>query len=205
MDQLFIFPFNGNGLEALSSVKDKFKFLGFIDDNEEKIGLNKMGFKVFNREILKKYPQAKILAVPGSPSSYKLRDQIISGINKDIIKFPKVINQNAYISPLAKIGYNVLIMTGVVITANAIIGNHVCILPNTVIHHDSSIGDYSLIGSNVTIAGNSSIGKKCYIGSCSSIINNIVVEDSCLIGMGTNVIKSVSEKSIIVGNPGNLI
>ena len=31
-----------------------------------------MGFKVFNREILKKYPEAKILAVPGSQALINL-------------------------------------------------------------------------------------------------------------------------------------
>lgn len=205
MNQLFIFPFNGNGIEALSSIKDKFIFLGFIDDMVEKQGTNKLGFKVFKRDILKHYPEAKILAVPGSPDTYTSREKIIYKINKNPLKFTKVIHQKAFVSPFAEIGYNVLIMAGVVITANTKIGNHVCILPNTVIHHDSNVGDYTLIGSNVTIAGNTSIGKKCYIGSNASVINNIKLGNNCLVGIGTNIIKSVKENSRVVGNPARLI
>jgi sugar O-acyltransferase (sialic acid O-acetyltransferase NeuD family) len=206
MEKLFIFPFNGNGLEALDCIQNRFTFLGFIDDTLEKHGIHEFGFQVFGREILDKYPEAKILSVPGSPTSFNFRNKIIE--NLDIIpsKFATLIHPTAIISPYAKIGYNVLIMAGVVITANSIIGNHVCILPNTVVHHDSNVGDYTLIGSNVTIAGNTKIGKLCYVGSGTSVINGITVGDNSLIGIGSNVIKSVFSNSKMVGNPAkNLI
>lgn len=201
MQQLFIFPFNGNGIEALDCVKGQYEFLGFVDDTEEKQGKHVLGFTVFSRDILKHHPHAKILAVPGSPASYTIRNKIISELNEDNARFITLIHPSASVSPFAKLGYNTLVMAGVVITANSVIGNHVCILPNTVIHHDSNIGDYSLIGSNVTVAGNSTIGSYCYIGSGTSIINGISVGDHTLIGMGSNVVRSVPEKSKIAGNP----
>lgn len=205
MEQLFIFPFNGNGLEALDCVKDQFKFLGFIDDTKEKQGQHSFGFTVFSRDILKQYPNAKLLAVPGSPSSYTVRDKIIAEFNQDKNKFITLIHPSATISRFAKIGSNVLIMAGVVITANSVIGDHVCILPNTVIHHDSNVGDYSLIGSNVTIAGNSQVGKYCYVGSGTTIINGINIGDNTLIGLGSNVIRTVPAKSKVAGNPAKQI
>ena len=203
--QLFIFPFNGNGLEALDCINGQFEFLGFIDDTKEKQGKHEFGFEVFDRTILSEYPQAKIIAVPGSPSSYTIRDQIISELNTDVSRFTTLIHPMASVSPLAMLGFNVLIMAGVVITANSIIGNHVCILPNTVIHHDSKVNDYTLVGSNVTIAGNSTVGNHCYIGSGTSIINGISIGDNTLIGMGSNVIKSVPSESKIAGNPAKKI
>ena len=205
MDKLFIFPFNGNGLEALDCIKDQYEFIGFIDDTIEKQGMHEFGFKVFGRDILGKFPEAKILSVPGSPTSFTYRDKIITGLEIHPEKFVTLVHPSASISPFAKIGYNVLIMAGVVITANSIIGNHVCILPNTVIHHDSNVGDYTLIGSNVTLAGNSEVGKHCYIGSGTSIINGIKVGDNILVGLGSNVIKPVKSNSKIVGNPAKEI
>ncbi len=201
MEKLFIFPFNGNGLEALSCIQNQFEFMGFIDDTVEKQGINEYGFEVFGREILNHFPDAKILSVPGSPISFKFRDKIIEGLEIHPENLATLIHPSASISPFAKIGHNVLIMAGVVITANSIIGNHVCILPNTVIHHDSNVGDYTLIGSNVTLAGNSEIGKYCYIGSGTSIINGIQIGDNTLVGLGSNVIKSVKSNSKIFGNP----
>lgn len=202
MQQLFIFPYNGNGLEALDCIRGQFEFLGFIDDTKEKQGKHPFGFEVFDRSILQKYPSAKIIAVPGSPTSYTVRDKIISELNSDIQKFTTLIHPSASVSPLAKVGYNTLIMAGVVVTANSVIGNHVCVLPNT---DDSHVGDYSLIGSNVTIAGNSTIGKYCYVGSGTSIINGISVGDNSLVGLGSNVIKSVPAKSKVAGNPAHII
>ncbi len=205
MQKLLIFPFNGNGLEALDCIRGQFELIGFVDDTKEKQGKHPEGFEVFGREIIIKHQDAKILAVPGSPASYKIRDTLISELNIPNERFATLIHPSANVSPLAKIGHNTLIMAGVVITSNAIIGNHICILPNTVVHHDCSIGDYTLIGSNVTIAGNTSIGPHCYIGSGTSIINGISIGDNSLIGIGSNVIKTVEAEGKVAGNPAKKI
>lgn len=205
MEQLFIFPFNGNGLEALDCIKNQFELMGFIDDTIEKQGKHAFGFEVFDRSILEKYPDAKVLAVPGSPSSYTIRDKIISEFNVHANRFVTLIHPNASVSPFAKIGYNTLIMAGVVITSNAVIDNHVCILPNTVIHHDVKIGEYTLIGSNVSVAGSTTIANNCYIGSGSKIMNGICIEKNSLVGLGTTVLKSLPANSKVVGNPARFI
>jgi sugar O-acyltransferase (sialic acid O-acetyltransferase NeuD family) len=205
MKDLLIFPYNGNGLEAIDCLGTEFNFVGFIDDTPEKQGISPFGFEVFSREILSKYPSALILAVPGSPSSYSIRKKIIDDLEISHERFATVIHPKASVSPFAKVGKNTLVMSGVVLTSNCIIGDHVCILPNTVIHHDSTIGNYTLIGSNVTIAGNTSIENNCYIGSGTSVINGISIGEHSLIGMGTNVIKSIPKYSKTVGNPARIL
>ncbi|WEK19670.1 MAG: acetyltransferase [Candidatus Pedobacter colombiensis] len=205
MDKLIIFPFNGNGLEALDCIQGQYELIGFADDLKEKQGIENQYFKVYSRELIDKYPEAFVLAVPGSPTSYSERERIIKSLKIRSDRFARVIHPGASVSKLSSIGFNVLLMAGVVITSNAAIGNHVCVLPNTVIHHDSSIGNYSLIGSNVTIAGNTKIGDSCYIGSGTSIINNVNIGAQTLIGMGSNVIRSLDVKSKAVGNPARLI
>lgn len=205
MKNLLIFPCNGNGLEALSCFTNEYAFLGFIDDTPAKQGKTASGFSVFDREAIKKNPGAFILAVPGSPATYKARKQVIDSLNINSSRYATILHPKASISPLAKIGKNVLIMAGVVITSNAIIGDHVCILPNTVIHHDCVIEDYTLIGSNVSVAGNVTIGANCYIGSGTSIINDITIGARTLIGLGSNVLKSLPQDSRAAGNPAYLL
>ncbi len=92
---------------------------------------------------LNDFPEARVLAVPGSPTSFRSRKDVVTGLALNVERFARVIHPAATIAPLAVIGYNVLIMAGVVITSNCVIGNHVCVLPNTVIHHDVRIGDWS--------------------------------------------------------------
>jgi len=198
--KLLIFPFNGNGIEALDCINfDDFELVGFVDDDLQK---KSDQFDIYSREILLKYQEFFLLAVPGSAESFRKRKEIITSLGiKDIARYITAIHPNASIGRNVKIGVNCLIMAGVVITSNARINNHVCVLPNTVIHHDSVVNDYTLIGSNVVVAGGTTIGESCYIGSGTNIINGISIGDLSLIGLGSNILKNVTGNAKMVGNP----
>jgi sugar O-acyltransferase (sialic acid O-acetyltransferase NeuD family) len=205
MQKILIFPFNGNGLEALDCIEGQFELIGFVDDVIEKQGKSEYGFEVFGRGVIDKYKEAKVLAVPGSPQNFLGRSTVIQSLKLEAVRFATVIHSKASVSKHAKIGYNTLIMAGVVITSNCVIGNHVCILPNSVVHHDTTLGDYTLIGSNTLIAGNVSVGENCYIASGSNIINGIEIGSKSLVGLGSNVINSLNTNSKVVGNPAKQI
>jgi len=202
---LLIFPYNGNGIEALDCIGNAYRFIGFVDDTPQKRGIDPNGYPVFDRGAFAQFPDAYVLAVPGSPSSFRSRKDIIQGLGIADERFARVVHPAARVSPLASIGSNVLIMAGVIVTSNARIGSHICILPNTVLHHDVMIGDWSLIGSNVTIAGNTVVEENCYIGSGTSLMNDIRVGSGALVGLGSNVINSVAACTRVVGNPAREI
>jgi len=201
--KLIIFPFNGNGLEALDCINhDEYEFLGFVDDDVSKKSDN---YEIFKRDIIKKHQEIFLLAVPGSSLSFQERIAIIEALNIDKYRFITAIHPNASIGRNVQIGYNCLIMAGVVITSNAQLHNHICILPNSVVHHDVIIDSYTLVGSNVLLAGGVSIGRNCYIGSGSNIISGIHIDDCALVGLGSNVLKNVAQYSKVAGNPAKLI
>ena len=202
---LLIFPYNGNGIEALDCIGDAYRLIGFVDDTPQKQGTDPNGYPVFDRDAFARFADARVLAIPGSPSSYRSRKEIIQGLGLAEERFARVIHPAARVSPLASIGCNVLILAGAVITSNARIGSHICILPNTVIHHDVEVDDWTLIGSNVTIAGGTAVEENCYIGSGSNIMNGLRVGAGALVGFGSNVIRSVPAGSRVVGNPAREI
>jgi sugar O-acyltransferase (sialic acid O-acetyltransferase NeuD family) len=200
--RLVLFPFNGNALEALDCInEDDYEVVGFIDDDPLK---RSDKYRHFTREVLAD-ETLFVLAVPGSPESFPKREKIINslGINKN--RFVTIIHPGAHIGKSVTIGYNCLIMGGVVITSNAVIGDHVCILPNSVIHHDSTVGDFALVGTNVNVAGHVDIGRNCYIGSGSNIKNNISIGDKALVGIGSNVIAAVPPGVMVAGNPARIL
>jgi sugar O-acyltransferase (sialic acid O-acetyltransferase NeuD family) len=203
--KLLLFPCNGNAVEAVDCLGPEYECIGFMDDDPGKLGYHPSGLTVYSRDALGRYPEALVLAVPGSPTSYRNRPEIISGLGVPETRFARVIHPSAHIGAHAIVGYNTLLMAGVVVTSNARLGNHVCVLPNSVVHHDSVVGDYTLIGSNVTVAGRVSLGRNCYIGSGASIIQGIEVGDGSLIGMGSNVIRPVPPFTKVVGNPARVI
>ncbi|QNT70124.1 acetyltransferase [Defluviicoccus vanus] len=202
---LLIFPFNGNALEAVDCLGPAHRLVAFVDDTPSKRGPTEVGRPVVGREALVEHASAAVLAVPGSPASYRERRRIIEGLGVADNRFARVVHPTAAVSRLARVGCNVLIMAGVVVTSNAVIGDHVCILPNTVVHHDVVIGAFSLIGSNVAIAGGVQVGENCYVGSGSNIINGVELGSGCLIGLGSNVTRSVAAGTSVAGNPARPI
>ena len=203
MEDLLIFPFNGNAIEALDALGNNYNILGFVDDSKQ--GQDFFGIPVFGRHAFEQFNTVKVLAVPGSPTSFKMRKNIIDALGIETDRFANVIHPLAHVSKHAILGTNVLILSGSTINATAKIGNHVIVLNNSVVHHDSNIKDYAIIGSSVVVAGNVIIEENCYLGSASSIINNVTIGKRTLIGIGSNVIKSVPIDSKYAGNPAKQI
>ncbi len=202
---LLIFPCNGNGIEALDGLGEAWHCIGFVDDTPAKQAQGCMGVSVYGRAAFEHAPDAAVLAVPGGPASFRTRRAVIDSLGVDERRWASVIHPSASVSRHARIGRNVLIMAGVVITSNAVIGDHVCILPNSVVHHDSVIGAWSLIGSNVTIAGAVQIGENCYVASGSTLKNGLHLGAGCLIGLGSNVITDVAPMATVAGNPARVL
>jgi sugar O-acyltransferase (sialic acid O-acetyltransferase NeuD family) len=203
-EKIILFPFGGNAREAVDCLGEEFELIGFIDDDREKHG--EVGtFEVHPREFLQRYPEAKVLAVPGSSTSYLRRRELIASLGVRQERFARVIHPRATVADRSNIGFNTLLMAGVVVTSNATVGDHVCILPNSVIHHDAEIGDYALIGSNVTVAGHVHVGAQSYIGSGSALIEHCKIGENALVGLGSNVIRPVPPGARVAGNPARAL
>ena len=207
-EKLIIFPFGGNARETLLSImainrnERVWDVTGFIDDDPALHGKDCLGVKVLGgREILKRFPDSKILAVPGNAGIHLKRREIIESLGIDKKRFVTIIDPSAAVSPDAKVGCNTSLMRNVFVSCGAVVGDHCVVLPNTVISHDSSVGDYCSIGSNVSISGFVVIGPMCYVGSGVSVRELISIGKGALIGLGANVISDIEEGVVAVGNP----
>lgn len=208
--KILIFPYGGNGREALATLSmnrnsNNISFLGYIDDDYDNL-IKTNNYILGPCEIWDDYKdEYKLLAVPGNPDTFRDRVALIDKFNLNKVNSTTIISDAASISPESEIGYNTLIMHGCFIGDNVKIGNHCVILPNTVISHDVEIDDHVLIGSNVSVSGNVKIGYNSYIGSAVSIIGGIKIGARVLVGMGSNVISDIEDNMTVVGNPAHEI
>jgi len=209
--KLFLFPFGGNAREALLSVLEinrisqEWEIAGFLDDNSLTHGQQCCGVMVVGgRELLDGFPEAMLLAVPGSPQNFRTRDKIIASLSIQPKRFATIVHPSTACSPDAKIGFNTVIMANSVISCGVSVGNHCIILPNTVVSHDSTVADYCCLGSNISVSGSVGIGEKCYIGSGSRMREHITIGAGTLVGLGSNVVSDIPSGVIAIGNPAKV-
>ncbi len=205
---MLLFPFGGNAREAavviaaLNRIEERYRVLGFLDDDASTHGRSSCGLRVLGgRELVERHPDAGVLAVPGSPASYRRRSRIIASLELDPERFLTLIHPSASIADDAVVGCNTLIMQGCTVSVSARVGNHCVILPNSVVSHDARVGDGTQVGSNVSISGGVRIGRGCYIGSRSCFREGVTVGDGSLIGLGSVVVRDVEDDVVAVGNP----
>lgn len=193
-------------MEEINKSSPAWNILGFIDDDPGKTGLRFGSWSVIGgREKLQEHAGAYILAVPGRPENYLMRQEIIDSLNIPVTRFATIVHPQAQVGIECTVGYNSLLMANVVLTAGSKAGNHVAILPNTVISHETAVGDYSLLGSNISVSGAVTIEKNCYIGSGAKIIQGVTIGEKSLVGIGSVVIRDIPPFSVAAGNPARII
>jgi sugar O-acyltransferase (sialic acid O-acetyltransferase NeuD family) len=210
-DDLILFPFNGNcheaavAIEAMNAVKPRYRILGYLDDNHALLKSDSYPL-LGGSDVWPSFRgKARLLAVPGSPKSFRGRAELIARFELDAGHSITVIDPSARVAPSAQIGLNTVVMAGCFISANVKIGNHCVVLPNTVVSHDAVLENHVLVGSNVSFSGGVQIGSNCYVGSGARFKEGIKVGAGALIGLGAVVIRDVPASAVVAGVPACVV
>ena len=193
---------------AIQAINDndcgpRWNVLGFLDDDQSRWGQENYGYPVLGgRELLQQCTDAAILAVPGNPSNFRGRRDVIESLGVSGERFATIVDPSVRLAAGASLGRNTSCMANVVISFAARVGDSCVILPNTVIAHHATVGSYCLIGSNVTISSSCVVGENCYIGSGTAVRDNISIGSGALIGLGACIVKDVPSGAVVAGNPG---
>ena len=152
----------------------------------------------------------------GNVMNYRIEEEDVFigaiGDPRDKVKYysPLVERGGRFINlihPLANIGKNVQLGTGIVmapfssVTCDVKIGNHVSIGAMSNVGHDTTVGDWCQISSHVGVNGKASIGEGAYLGSHACIIPGVKVGAWALVGAGSVVLKDVPPGVKVFGNP----
>jgi sugar O-acyltransferase (sialic acid O-acetyltransferase NeuD family) len=115
------------------------------------------------------------------------------------------------IHPLATVGHNVQLGSGIVlgplssITCDVRVGDFAAIGALSNLGHDTVVGDWCHISSHCGVNGSGVIGEGAFLGSHACIIPRMVVGEWAFVGAGSVVVRAVPAHVKVFGNPATVI
>ena len=131
----------------------------------------------------------------------KIREKIHKNYGFQPSHFINLIHPSVEIDTSVKLGIDVIITSGCIITADITIGNHVHLNMQTTVGHDTNIDDYFTSAPSTNISGSCKIGKHVYFGTQSAVKQGIEICDNVTIGMGAMVTKCIESPGFYIGMP----
>ena len=192
-EDIIIIGSGGLGREIASlflhkDLKEKYKFLGFVDDYKDK-GSIVNGQKVLGgiEWLIKEKPSAQIII---GFSHLQRRLQLINRLQDQSFLFPTIIHPDAIlIDPThIKIGDGSIIFPYAILTTNITIGKNVIVHIGAKIHHDTVIHDNCILMPNVAITGGATIGNNVFLGTGTICPTPIVIPDNAVVQAGSVVL-----------------
>ena len=186
--------------------KNKYKLVGLLDDDPQKIGTTFKDIPIIGRiddikKISIEFDEAIICI--GAVRDTNIRNRVYNYLLKQNIKISTIISAKSIISNSVVIGNGCTIMPGAIINSDVKIGNNVLINTGSLIEHDCTIGDHCFIAPGCVISGAVEIGTKTFMGSNSVISSYVKIEDNVTIGAGSVIVRNVPSNSILYGNPAH--
>ncbi|PWC09729.1 acetyltransferase [Brenneria corticis] len=117
-------------------------------------------------------------------------------VNKGF-SFYSVISPKAIISPFAKLGKGVQVMSGAIIQHGAVIGDNCIINTGAIVEHDCVIGANNHVAPGATLSGGVLTGLNVHIGTNSTIIQNIQIGDAAVVGAGAVITRNIEKNTIV--------
>ena len=214
MRDLIILGAGGAGFDIISivtqinRVSPTWNILGFLDDNEELMGLRFMEYRVLDTiESAISYKGAFFISSIAHSGRRFIRKNIFEKIKSFGGEFATIIHPNVTIYEGTMIGEGCVINANCVIGSKAIIGIDVHIAYGCNIAHETIIGDHCALGSGVNISSGVNIGDNSYIGCGVSTTHDVNILQNSLVTVGSAVVRPLETADVEktnntwIGNP----
>jgi sugar O-acyltransferase (sialic acid O-acetyltransferase NeuD family) len=186
---------------------NKYHILGFLDDDESKIGNSYCGLEVLgNLKNLAEFKKSRPTAIFAPLGDNITRVRVLSEARNLGYETP------CFIHPLANVHHTVQKGTAVYILPNSNIMPHTFISDFVMISQGVNIAHHVKIGPGVffsqacTIGASIKINQNAFIGIASVIMTGVnEVGENSIIGAGAVVISDVPNNAVVVGVPARII
>lgn len=191
-------------ISSINKDKRLWNLIGFIDEDESKIGKIINGYKVLgNLEYFKDNRNIYYVCAIGNAKS---RKEVVEKCREYKIKAATLIDPSVKMDKEScSIGEGSIICAGNILTTNINIKDHIIINLSCTIGHDVVIEDFVTIYPGVNVSGNCNLGSCSELGTGSKIIEGKSIGSNSIIGAGTVVIRGIKDNCTAVGVPAKII
>jgi sugar O-acyltransferase (sialic acid O-acetyltransferase NeuD family) len=181
---------------------ENFQIVGLLDDDVAKHGRLVEGFEVLGGlELAKEMHDVKFVFGIGSYRSRKIRNRLISKMNRKPSDFVNIIHPSANIYPGVSIGQGLIIYPGVTVCHGATLSDFTIITFDAIIGPKVFLGKFSMVASQSLILTAAQVGLGSFIGGRCVIAEGVIIGDYSVVVMGSVVFCDIPANSIAQGNP----
>lgn len=189
-------------LQDVNRVENRWNILGFIDDDQERIGAKVDGYEVLgNVEWLKDKDYDVVIAI----SSPGIKQKIVSQLAGSLNRFPAVIHPSVIYSDSVRFGEGVLVCAGTILTIDIELEDFASINLACTVGHEARIKKYATIYPGVNISGNVVLEECVSIGTGAAVIQGLTIGKNATIGAGAVVVRDIPSDVTAVGVPAKVI
>lgn len=192
-------------IEEINAKEPVYTILGYLDDDEEKIGQDLNGYKVLGKiDILMDLNREHLVYAVIAMQDGDIRKKIVN-------RFPEyhgwetLIHPSVHMSDRSTIGKGCIVCLNSSISVNTSVGNHCLLNVSTAIAHDCIVGDYTSMMSGACVCGHVQIEDGAYLSTNCTIVPGKKVGDHAKIGAGSVVICDVKSGVTVMGVPAKVI
>lgn len=187
---------------ALLGEDERWRLLGFADDDEELHGADVGGLPVLGspEQAIAEAPHALVVVCQARTFSDDRR-RLVARLALSADRYATVVHRTASVGGAATIGPGSVLLSGVVMTSEVSIGSHVAVMPGSVLLHDVTIEDYVTLAAGARIGGGVRVEQGAYVGMGALLRDGITVGAGALVGMGAVVTRSVPPGEVWFGAP----
>lgn len=178
--------------------------LGVVDPNPSRINLERLrrrnvSYLGTDRDwIASAERDIRYIIGIGDPA---IKERLASEYDAAGFEAMSVVHPLAAIGSEMNIGSGVVVCAGATISTNVRLNDHAHINPNATVGHDAIIGSSSSINPSATISGEVTVGARVLVGAGATVLENLDIGDDAVVGAMACVVRDVMARAVVKGIP----